>query len=237
MLEIAIVEDEENYRNVLCEYLKKYEQETGQEIHMSVFTDGDEIVENYTAKYDIILMDIEMQFMNGMDAARKIREVDKAVIIIFITNMAQYAIQGYEVDALDYILKPISYFAFSQRIQRAVGRMKKREERYINIVSKNGVNKVAVSEISWIESEGHRLIYHAKNQVYESTLNSMKEIENELKDCSFFRCNKGYLVNLAHVKAIRVGLAILINGQVMVNRAKKTQYQNALTTYAGETVK
>ena len=237
MLEIAIVEDEESYRNVLCEYLKKYEQETEEEIHVSIFTDGDEIVENYTAKYDIILMDIEMQFMNGMDAAHKIREVDKAVIIIFITNMAQYAIQGYAVDALDYVLKPISYFAFSQRIQRAVGRMKKREERYINIVSKNGVNKVAVSEIGWIESEGHRLIYHAKDQVYESTLNSMKEIENELKDCNFFRCNKGYLVNLAHVKAIRAGWAILTNGQVMISRAKKTEFQKALATYAGETVK
>lgn len=237
MLEIAIVEDEESYRNVLCEYLKKYEQETEEEIHVSIFTDGDEIVENYTAKYDIILMDIEMQFMNGMDAAHKIREVDKAVIIIFITNMAQYAIQGYAVDALDYVLKPISYFAFSQRIQRAVGRMKKREERYINIVSKNGVNKVAVSEIGWIESEGHRLIYHAKDQVYESTLNSMKEIENELKDCNFFRCNKGYLVNLAHVKAIRDGWAILTNGQVMISRAKKTEFQKALITYAGETVK
>ncbi len=237
MLEIAIVEDEESYRNILCEYLKKYEQETEEEIHVSVFTDGDEIVENYTAKYDIILMDIEMQFMNGMDAAHKIREVDKAVIIIFITNMAQYAIQGYAVDALDYVLKPISYFAFSQRIQRAVGRMKKREERYINIVSKNGVNKVAVSEIGWIESEGHRLIYHAKDQVYESTLNSMKKIENELKDCNFFRCNKGYLVNLAHVKAIRDGWAILTNGQVMISRAKKTEFQKALITYAGETVK
>ncbi len=237
MLEIAIVEDEESYRNVLCEYLKKYEQETEEEIHVSIFTDGDEIVENYTAKYDIILMDIEMQFMNGMDAAHKIREVDKAVIIIFITNMAQYAIQGYAVDALDYVLKPISYFAFSQRIQRAVGRMKKREERYINIVSKNGVNKVAVSEIGWIESEGHRLIYHAKDQVYESTLNSMKKIENELKDCNFFRCNKGYLVNLAHVKAIRDGWAILTNGQVMISRAKKTEFQKALITYAGETVK
>lgn len=237
MLEIAIVEDEESYRNVLCEYLKKYEQETEEEIHVSIFTDGDEIVENYTAKYDIILMDIEMQFMNGMDAAHKIREVDKAVIIIFITNMAQYAIQGYAVDALDYVLKPISYFAFSQRIQRAVGRMKKREERYINIVSKNGVSKVAVSEIGWIESEGHRLIYHAKDQVYESTLNSMKEIENELKDCNFFRCNKGYLVNLAHVKAIRDGWAILTNGQVMISRAKKTEFQKALITYAGETVK
>lgn len=237
MLEIAIVEDEESYRNILCEYLRKYETETEEEIHISVFTDGDEIVENYAAKFDIILMDIEMQFMNGMEAARKIRESDTSVIIIFITNMAQYAIQGYEVDALDYVLKPISYFAFSQRIKRAVGRMKKREEHYINIVSKNGVNKVAVSEIGWIESEGHRLTYHAKDQVYESTLHSMKEIEKQLEDYNFYRCNKGYLVNLAHVKAIRDGWAILTNGQVMISRAKKSDFQKALTTYAGETVK
>lgn len=237
MLEIAIVEDEESYRNTLCEYLRKYETETEEEIHISVFTDGDEIVENYAAKFDIILMDIEMQFMNGMEAARKIRESDTSVIIIFITNMAQYAIQGYEVDALDYVLKPISYFAFSQRIKRAVGRMKKREEHYINIVSKNRVNKVAVSEIGWIESEGHRLTYHAKDQVYESTLHSMKEIEKQLEDYNFYRCNKGYLVNLAHVKAIRDGWAILTNGQVMISRAKKSDFQKALTTYAGETVK
>ena len=98
MLEIAIVEDEENYRKVLWQYLRKYETETAEQIHISVFTDGDEIVEHYSARYDIILMDIEMRFMNGMDAARKIREVDRSVIIIFITNMAQYAIQGYEVD-------------------------------------------------------------------------------------------------------------------------------------------
>ena len=145
MLNIAIVEDEENYRNILYEYLKRYEQENNEEVQISVFADGDEIVENYSAKYDIILMDIEMQFMNGMDAAKKIRESDREVIIIFITNMVQYAIQGYEVDALDYVLKPISYFAFSQKILRAVGRMKKRVERYIHIISKNGVDKVPVS--------------------------------------------------------------------------------------------
>lgn len=92
MIEIAIVEDEENYRNILQEYLQKYEQEYGEQIHLSVYTDGDEITENYSAKYDIIFMDIEMQFMDGMTAARKIREADKGVIIIFITNMAQYAI-------------------------------------------------------------------------------------------------------------------------------------------------
>ena len=126
MIEIAIVEDEENYREVLCDYLNKFQKESGEQIHLSVFTDGDEIVENYSAVYDVILMDIEMRFMNGMTAAKKIREADKGVVIIFITNMAQYAIQGYAVDALDYVLKPISYFAFSQTISRAIGRIKKR---------------------------------------------------------------------------------------------------------------
>ena len=115
--------------------------------------------------------------------------------------------------------------------------MKKREEHYINIVSKNGVNKVAVSEIGWIESEGHHLIYHVKDRAYESTLNSMKKVENELKECNFFRCNEGYLVNLAHVKAIQDGWAILTNGKVMISRAEKTEFQKALTTFVGETVK
>lgn len=237
MIEIAIVEDEENYRNILQEYLQKYEQEYGEQIHLSVYTDGDEITENYSAKYDIIFMDIEMQFMDGMTAARKIREADKGVIIIFITNMAQYAIQGYEVDALDYVLKPIAYFAFSQKLSRAIGRMKNREEHYINIVSKNGVDKVPVSKIGWIESSGHHLIYHADDRVYESTINSMKEIEAELGKYNFYRCNKGYLVNLAHVKAIRDGWAILSNGQVLISRAKKTEFQKALTEYAGDTIK
>lgn len=237
MIEIAIVEDEENYREVLCDYLKRFEQESGEQLHLSVFADGDEITENYSASYDIILMDIEMQFMDGMTAAKKIREADKSVIIIFITNMAQYAIQGYSVDALDYVLKPISYFAFAERISRAIGRLKKREEHYINIVSKNGVDKVPVSQIGWIESEGHRLIYHTKDRVYESTVNSMKEIEKELAEYHFFRCNKGYLVNLAHVRAIRDGWAILFNGQVMISRAKRGEFQKALIEYAGDTIR
>lgn len=237
MIEIAIVEDEENYREVLCDYLNKFQKESGEQIHLSVFTDGDEIVENYSAVYDVILMDIEMRFMNGMTAAKKIREADKGVVIIFITNMAQYAIQGYAVDALDYVLKPISYFAFSQTISRAIGRIKKREEHYINIISKNGVDKVPVSQIGWIESEGHRLIYYSSDRVYESTVNSMKELEKELSDYHFFRCNKGYLVNLAHVRAIRDGWAILLNGQVMISRAKRSEFQKALIEYAGDTIR
>lgn len=110
MIRIAIVEDETVYKEQLIEYLKEFEQERSETLKIDTFSDGDEIVENYQAQFDIILMDIQMNFMDGMSAAEEIRKIDSEVVIIFITNLAQYAIKGYEVDALDYILKPISYF-------------------------------------------------------------------------------------------------------------------------------
>ena len=82
-------------------------------------------MQKYQSQYDIILMGIEMKFVNGMTAAEKIRKMDSEVVIIFITNMAQYAIRGYAVDDLDYVLKPVSYFAFSQKLVRVLNRMKK----------------------------------------------------------------------------------------------------------------
>lgn len=126
MIRIAIVEDEVRYQEQLIEFLRKFEQDRGENIEVEIYSDGDEIVENYKAQFDIILMDVQMQFMDGMSAAEEIRKMDTEVVIIFITNMAQYAIKGYEVDALDYVLKPISYFPFSQRLNRAIDRMKKK---------------------------------------------------------------------------------------------------------------
>lgn len=237
MLKVAIVEDETEYRELLCDYLKQFEREIKEQIDISLFADGEEIVMPYSGQYDIVLMDIEMKHMDGMMTAEEIRKYDKEVIIIFITNMAQYAIGGYAVDALDYVLKPISYFAFSQRLLRARSRMKKRAEKYINIVSKTGVNKVAISEIIWIESQGHRLIYHAKDCTYVSTTVSMKEITNELSGDHFYRCNRSYLVNLAHVKAIKDSWAILSSGKVLISRSKKADFTKALTYYSGDTIK
>lgn len=109
--------------------MRQYEKENGEAFDITIYSDGDQIVNKYRSQYDIILMDVEMKFMDGMSAAEEIRKVDTEVVIIFITNMAQYAIRGYAVDALDYVLKPVSYFAFSQRLNRAIGRMKKERQR------------------------------------------------------------------------------------------------------------
>ncbi len=94
MIRVAIVEDEQNSRDKLQRYLARYSKEHGTVFDAEVFTNGAEFVFNYHSGFDMILMDIEMPFMNGMDAARRIRETDADVIIVFITNMANYAVQG-----------------------------------------------------------------------------------------------------------------------------------------------
>lgn len=237
MVSVAIVEDDPGYTKRLREYLKKYEEEYREPLQVTAYSDGDEIVENYRGQFDLILMDIEMRFMDGMAAAEQIRKQDSRVIIIFITNMAQYAIRGYAVDALDYVLKPISYFAFSQRIRRAMGRMKKREEHYVAINTKNGVYKIPASQLYWVESQGHRLTYHTKDAQYESTTASIGKLEKELGSANFFRCNKCYLINLRFVTGIEKDDVLLGDKNIPVSRAKKSDLKKALVAYMGEAMK
>lgn len=138
MIRVAVVEDEEIYAHQIVEYLKRYEDEKKEELQITVYRDGDGITAEYRAQFDIIFMDIQMKFVDGMTAAEEIRKKDSEVIIIFITNMTQYAIRGYEVDALDYVLKPVHYFAFAQKLGRAIERMKKRHARHIIVPVKGG---------------------------------------------------------------------------------------------------
>ena len=158
MIKIAIVEDEAMYAKQLQDFLRQYETENGEAFDITIYSDGDQIVHKYKSQFDIILMDVEMKFMDGMSAAEEIRKIDTEVVIIFITNMAQYAIRGYAVDALDYVLKPVSYFAFSQRLNRAISRMKKRETKMIMVNIKGGTVRINIANIYYIESQGHTLI-------------------------------------------------------------------------------
>lgn len=220
MIKIAIVEDEEMYAEQLQSFLHQYEKETGEVFEITVFKDGDQIVYKYKSEFDIILMDVEMKFMDGMSAAEEIRKVDTEVVIIFITNMAQYAIRGYAVDALDYVLKPVSYFAFSQRLNRAIGRMKKRETKTIMVNVKGGTVRLDIANIYYIESLGHTLILHTSSGNYE-TNGTMKEVEDKLTQETFFRGNRGYLLNLAHVDSVQDGCAVVKGEQLLLSRSRK----------------
>lgn len=232
MLKIVIVEDEESYISVLQEYLKKYEQDTGEDVEVTVYHDGDEIAAFYRAQFDVILMDIEMKFIDGMTAAEEIRKVDSTVAIIFITNAPQYAIRGYEVGALDYILKPVPYFTFSQKLGRAVEKLKKRERKWITVQVKGGVMRMELADIYYIESQGHDLIYHTKEgtPVAGST---MKSVEDMMTEMDFFRINKCYLVNLQHVEGVQDKYAVVHGERLLISRPRMKQFMQELTRYWG----
>ncbi len=236
MINIAIVEDEAMYAKQLEEFLRQYGEENGETFDITIYSDGDQIVHKYKSQYDILLMDVEMKFMDGMSAAEEIRKVDTEVVIIFITNMAQYAIRGYAVDALDYVLKPVSYFAFSQRLNRAISRMKKREQKVITVNIKGGTVRINIANIYYIESQGHNLILHTILGNYESP-GTMKDIEEKLSEMNFCRGNKGYLINLQHVDGIQDGCALVKGEQLLLSRSRKKEFMEALTKYWGEVVK
>lgn len=232
LIRIAIVEDEAESAHKLEEFLQHYSRERGCEIKSRAFSDGEELVRGYRPEYDIILMDIQLQEMDGMTAAELIRAQDPEVMIIFITNMAQYAIRGYAVDALDYVLKPVSYFAFSQRMDRALDRLGRRRTHYLAIPVKGGSQKLDVGQIRYVESRGHTLIFHMKRGEILSN-GTMKEMEDLLEQYGFCRCNKGYLLNLDYVDGIQDGCALVGEDQLLISRGRKAPFMEALANYMG----
>lgn len=236
MIRIAVAEDERSYRDTLKEYLERYQKESGRGIEVTFYTDGDGLVEEYHMQYDIILMDIQMKFMDGMSAAREIRNKDPEVVIIFITNMDQYATKGYEVEAMDYVLKPVSYFMFSEKIERAVLRMQNRNAQYVLVDIKGGMKKVDLNQVCYLESQGHTLLFHTVTEVISGN-GTMKEYEDKLQKYDFIRCNKGYLVNLKLVDGVSDGYVEINHEKLSIGRTRKSAFMEALTNYISKVVK
>lgn len=233
MIRIAIVEDDAHDRKELEKCLHRYEEEKKLKFSIRVFQDGEDIVTDYTADYDLILMDIEMAFLNGMKTAEKIRKLDSDVMIIFITNMPQYAIQGYKVNALDYMLKPISYFSFSESLKRALLRVKNEEKEYITIALKGGKMKLDISKICYVEVQDHLLIYHTTEGEFV-TKGTIRDAEGQLDQKKFFRCNRCYLVNLEYVENY-LGNGITVHkDMIQVSRGRRKPFLDALNEYMNE---
>jgi DNA-binding LytR/AlgR family response regulator len=229
---IAIVEDNEQYSKTLKDYILRYGKEKKEEFIIYSFTDGDEITSDYEAKYDIIFLDIEMKRLDGMKAAEKIRLFDNEVIIIFITNMAQYAISGYNVGALSFLLKPLPYFAFTQELNKSIERINKRQQKSILVPSENGITKINSQDILYIESIRHDLNIYTTNNTY-TMRGTLKKIEEQLSKHNFYRCNNGYIVNLSFVSAVIDEEAHVGKYRLKISRPRRKSFMEALTQYIG----
>ncbi len=236
MYRIAIVEDDDNVRNTFKSYVERYSQESGIPFSVRTFSDGIFITENYSSEYDVIFLDVIMNNLDGMRTAEFIRKLDKKVVIIFITNMAQYAIKGYSVNAFDFLLKPVSYFAFSQQLKRCVESISDRNEVDILIPFDGGVKRVSSDDIYYVEIYRHDMTAHCKDGNYRF-YGTMKEYEKKLSSANFIRCNNCYLVNLAYVNEVKDNTVRVNSDELSISRPRKKLFMEALVSFVGRNVR
>ena len=233
MLNIAVIEDNDRDAKILEQCLTRYATQNHLQFQVAHFSSALKFINAYKSNYDLIFMDIEMPLMDGMTAAKCIRELDQSVIIIFITNMAKYAIKGYEVGALDFVLKPVSYFAFSLKITKALTSLAHREKASVLLTFKNGMMRLPAEDITYIEILRRQMIVHTETEVYP-VAGTLTEMEAKLGDAGFARCNKGYLVNLRHVKRITADSVQVGNDELLISRRRREDFLAAMTDYYGE---
>ena len=232
MIRIAIVEDDAAVREQLTDYVQRLTRQYGTEFEVTVFPDGLDLLDDYRPVYDIIFLDVEMKHLDGMSTAERIRTLDNDVVLICITNRAQYAIKGYAVGALDYVLKPVPYFAFSQQLQKAVTRIEKRTRHYLAVPVDGGLRRLDASTLYYLESEGHRVHFYTEKGDF-SAPGSLKTFEEKLFARPFARCNSGYLVNLAQVRSVQQSVVEVGPYELQISRPKRKTFLAALTDYIG----
>lgn len=211
MIKIAIIEDEQQHLDRLTEILSIYQKETGNEFEIASFTSPLLFVETYKCEYDLIYLDIKMPGIDGMSVARSIREIDPKVILVFITSLAQYAIEGYSVNAVDYILKPYSYEEFKLKMNRIFNKFLKDEKKYIVCQKDRAKYKIAVKDIYYIDTNIHQVGVHVEHTSYTRYC-SMGDVEKELKDYGFIKINSCYLVNSKHIASVHRDECLMKNG-------------------------
>lgn len=232
MLKVAIVEDNRAAMEKLQGYLERYAQENEEKFDIAAFGDALAFLDNYRCIYDMVFMDIELPFINGMEAAKRLREIDSQVVLIFVTNMAQFAVKGYEVDALDYLVKPVHYGDFQLKLHRAVSRLKEAQEAIL-IQRQSGILKLRVQEIGYIEVRGHTLIFHTDMGEINGS-GTLNELENKLKGKGFLRCNKCYLVNQKYIAAVQGYTLVMAQGEeLQISRPRKKTFMNELAETMG----
>lgn len=230
---VAIVEDTQKEADLLKEHFSKYSEEQQVSFQIAWFSSGDSFLINYRPIYDLVLLDIGLPGLNGMGVAARLRETDQSVTLIFVTSMAQFAAQGYKVDAVDFIVKPVAYGNFRLKLKRILNRLQTRRDSELVISQGENLYRVSASQIRYIEISNHSLIYHTSDGSIEA-YGSLKKVEEQLNNKMFARCNSCYMVNLEYVQSIQEDFVVLIDGtRLKMSRLKHKPFVQTLNNYLG----
>ena len=232
MINIAIVEDEPDAAETLKQHLNRYAEEKKLEFQIVHYENPNNFIWNFKSNFDVIFMDICLPERDGMDLSHELRKIDKTVALIFVTNMSQFAVKGYEVDALDFIVKPVDYYSFVLKMNRAMERIRNTEDHEIVLTNESSMLRIKTSELKYVEISGHRIVYHTTYGEYKTT-GSLKTVEANINSPAFVRCNSCYLVNLRYVTAINGNIAVVGGDELLISHPRRREFLKAANDYFG----
>lgn len=232
-MKIAIVEDEIYEQEIIVKYIGEWAEVRKEPVEFLCFDSSESFLFSWEddKDYNLLVLDIEMGEINGLELARKIRSQDKDIPIMFITGYDEYMQYGYDVSALHYLIKPVN----KERLFLALNKLTERgkeEAKSLILNAENEVRRIPVNNILYVEAAGHSSIMHTVDEVI-LLKESFGEVERQVLSIGeMMKCHRAYLVNLRFVSVVQNSNLILDNGEMLpIARNRKKDVQQEFLRY------
>ena len=233
MYQIASIEDDPAEEEVLRRHVERFSRENGVELALTWFRTAAEFLERHHPA-SLILMDIDLPGISGMEAATLLRSYDSETPLIFVTNLAQFAIKGYEVDALDFVVKPVGYHDFALRMKKALRVMRRQAGQTLTVTSREGTSVFAAGDLAFVEVMNHELSYHVEGVGVVSGRGSLRELEASLEGQPFCRVSNSCLVNMEHIRQVKRDRLVMSDGtELFFSRSRKRPAMETIAAFLG----
>lgn len=237
MISIAICDDAKELVEKLEGFIKLFIDESGEEIGIQKYYSGESLLGSNHSHIDLVFLDIHMPGgMNGLKTAQLLREKNKKISIIFLTSLIQYALEGYKVQAYNYILKPVAYKVIKKELEVWIQKNRVADDPYILVHNNSGEYKICLKALKYIETYKRNLLFHTAGEEI-ICYKKMRDIEQELKEHGFFRCHVGYLLNMLYVDTVEKLEAKLVTGEIIpIAKLKRKDFMVSLADFWGRRI-
>ncbi len=237
MYRALIVEDDPQAAETLRAHLERYAAERGTSFSVEILPSALEFLEG-TRPADVVFMDIGLPGVSGMEAAEVMRQTDELTPLIFVTDLAQYAVRGYQVDALDFMVKPVTYEDFALRMGRAMRVMDRNAGGTVSVATDEGLRVIAEKDVVYVEIFRHDLYWHVTGSAQPlHARGTLTRVAEELGAERFCRVSASHLINMGQLALIRPGSIVMSDGtEIVISRRRRREVLETLTRYMGGSI-